>query len=68
MGRVVTLVLVRPDGTVLGAVPKVAVLRLAIIYQRVLDGIEETERRYHEADVPQQLRDAAQRATEEVTR
>jgi hypothetical protein len=46
----------------------IAVLRLAIIYQRFLDGIEQTERRYHEADVPQQLRDAAQLATEEVTR
>ena len=43
----------------------IATLRLAIIYQRFLDGIEQTERRYHEADVPQQLRDAARRATEE---
>ena len=43
----------------------IATLRLAIIYQRFLDGIELTERRYHEADVPQQLRDAARRATEE---
>jgi hypothetical protein len=45
----------------------IAVLRLAIIYQRFLDGIEQTERRYHEADVPQQLRDAAQRASDNVT-
>jgi len=43
----------------------IAALRLAIIYQRFLDGIEQTERRYHEADVPQQLRDAARLATEE---
>ena len=43
----------------------IAVLRLAIIYQRFLDGIEQTERRYHETDVPQQLRDAARRAREE---
>ena len=43
----------------------VATLRLAIIYQRFLDGIEQTERPYHEADVPQQLRDTAQRAREE---
>ena len=43
----------------------IATLRLAIIYQRFLDGIERTERRYHEADVPQQLRDTAQRAREE---
>jgi hypothetical protein len=38
-------------------------LRLAIIYQRFLDGIEQTERRYHEADVPQQLREAARLAS-----
>jgi hypothetical protein len=43
----------------------IAALRLAIIYQRFLDGIEQTERRYHEADVPQQLRDAARLASEE---
>jgi phosphotransferase family enzyme len=43
----------------------IAALRLAIIYQRFLDGIERTERRYHEADVPQQLRDAARLASEE---
>jgi aminoglycoside phosphotransferase (APT) family kinase protein len=43
----------------------IAALRLAIIYQRFLDGIEQTERRYHEADVPQQLREAARLASEE---
>lgn len=37
-------------------------LRLAIIYRRFLDGIEETERHYHRADVPIQLRDAARLA------
>jgi hypothetical protein len=46
-------------------VEPIAVLRLAIIYQRFLDGIEQTERRYHEADVPQQLREAARLAREE---
>jgi hypothetical protein len=43
----------------------IAALRLAIIYQRFLDGIERTERFYHEDDVPQQLRDAARLATAE---
>lgn len=43
----------------------IAALRLAVIYQAFLDGIEQTERRYHEADVPQQLREAARRAIEE---
>ena len=38
-------------------------LRLAMIYQRFLDGIEQTEQVYHRADVPAQLRDAAQLAT-----
>jgi len=33
----------------------VAQMRQAIIYQRFLDGIEETERVYHRADVPQRL-------------
>jgi aminoglycoside/choline kinase family phosphotransferase len=33
-----------------------AALRAAIIYQRFLDGIEPSERRYHEADVPAWLR------------
>ena len=46
----------------------IAPLRLAVIYQAFLDGIEQTERRYHEADVPQQLRDTAQRAIEEWSR
>lgn len=45
----------------------IAVLRLAIIYQRFLDGIEQTERRYHETDVPEQLREAARCAREVVT-
>jgi hypothetical protein len=40
-------------------VQPIAALRLAIIYQRFLDGIEQTERRYHDADVPMQLREAA---------
>jgi hypothetical protein len=48
-----------------GLIEPIATLRLAIIYQRFLDGIEQTERPYHEADVPQQLRDTAQRAREE---
>ena len=43
----------------------IAALRLAIIYQRFLDGIEQTERFYHEDDVPQQLRDAARLAAAE---
>jgi hypothetical protein len=43
----------------------IATLRLAMIYQRFLDGTEQTERRYHEADVPQQLRVTARRASEE---
>jgi phosphotransferase family enzyme len=46
-------------------VEPIAVLRLAIIYQRFLDGIEQTERCYHAADVPEQLRDAARLASEE---
>ena len=46
-------------------VEPIATLRLAIIYQRFLDGIEQTERCYHETDVPQQLRDAARRASTE---
>jgi len=37
-------------------------LRLAMIYQRFLDGIEETERVYHRSDVPAQLHDAARLA------
>jgi hypothetical protein len=43
----------------------IAALRLAIIYRRFLDGIERTERFYHEGDVPQQLRDAARLASAE---
>jgi len=42
-----------------------ALRRLAMIYQRFLDGIEQTERFYHEDDVPQQLRDAARLASAE---
>ena len=42
-------------------------LRLAMIYQRFLDGIEETERVYHRSDVPAQLRDAARIARLERT-
>jgi hypothetical protein len=37
----------------------VAQLRQAIIYQRFLDGIEETERVYHRADVPERLESVA---------
>jgi aminoglycoside/choline kinase family phosphotransferase len=36
----------------------VAALRAAVIYQRFLDGIEPSEYRYHEADVPTWLRRA----------
>lgn len=43
----------------------IAALRLAVIYRRFLDGIEQTEQRYHEADVPAQLREAAHRVSEE---
>jgi aminoglycoside phosphotransferase (APT) family kinase protein len=43
----------------------IAALRLAMIYQRFLDGIEQTERFYHQDDVPQQLRDAARLASAE---
>lgn len=43
----------------------IAALRMAIIYQSFLDGIEQTERIYHEADVPEQLRESARRATVE---
>jgi hypothetical protein len=35
-----------------------AALRAAVVYQRFLDGIEPSERRYHEADVPTWLRRA----------
>ena len=37
----------------------VAEMRQAIIYQRFLDGIEETERVYHRADVPERLESVA---------
>jgi aminoglycoside phosphotransferase (APT) family kinase protein len=37
-------------------VPAVAALWRALVYRRFLDGIERTERDYHEADVPTQLR------------
>lgn len=43
----------------------IAALRLAMIYQAFLDGIEQTEQLYHVADVPRQLREAARRANEE---
>jgi len=46
-------------------VQPIAELRLAVIYQCFLDGIEQSERRYHEADVPRQLHEAARRANEE---
>jgi hypothetical protein len=51
--------------TAVGLIEPIATLRMAMIYQRFLDGIEQTERPYHEADVPQQLRDTAQRARAE---
>jgi hypothetical protein len=37
----------------------VAQLRQAIIYQRFLDGIEESEHVYHRADVPERLASVA---------
>ena len=37
----------------------VALMRQAIIYQRFLDGIEESERVYHREDVPERLRSVA---------
>jgi hypothetical protein len=37
----------------------VAALRQALVYQRFLDGIEASEQRYHELDVPDWLRRAA---------
>ena len=46
-----------------GLVVPIAALRLAILYQRFLDGIEQSERHYHESDVPDQLRDAARLAS-----
>jgi hypothetical protein len=53
MDRLVTLVLVRSDGMTLGALPSFSA------------STPWTERRYHETDVPQQLRDTAPRAIEE---
>jgi Ser/Thr protein kinase RdoA (MazF antagonist) len=44
-----------------------AALRMAIVYQAFLDGIEQTERIYHEADVPEQLRETVRRAALERT-
>ena len=35
-------------------------LRLAIIYRKLLNGIEKTERGYHRADVPERLRRVAE--------
>lgn len=49
-------------------VEPIAALRLAVVYRRFLDGIEQTEQRYHEADVPRQLRDAARLASAERLR
>ena len=49
-------------------VEPIASLRLAMIYQRFLDGIEATEQIYHRADVPAQLRDAARLSTSPGTR
>lgn len=49
----------------IGLVEPIATLRLAIMYQRFLDGIEQSERRYHETDVPDQLRETARLASEE---
>jgi hypothetical protein len=43
-------------------------LRLAIIYQRFLDGIEETEQIYHRTDPPDQLREAARLASLDLER
>ena len=40
----------------------VAQMRQAIIYQRFLDGIEECERVYHRADVPERLGVASRHA------
>lgn len=51
-----------------GSVVPLGALRLAMVYQRFLDGIEQTEQPYHEADVPARLRDAARLAKEERSR
>ena len=52
-------------GRAVALIEPLGALRLAIIYQRFLDGIEQTERRYHEADVPEQLGIAARLAKAE---
>lgn len=49
----------------IGLVVPIATLRLAIVYQRFLDGIEQTEQIYHASDVPDELRDAARLALDE---
>jgi hypothetical protein len=41
----------------------IAALRRAVIYQRFLDGIETSERRYHASDVPDWLRAALRSAS-----
>jgi Ser/Thr protein kinase RdoA (MazF antagonist) len=41
-----------------GVIPPIAALRQALIYRAFLDGIEATERVYHEGDVPAWLRRA----------
>jgi hypothetical protein len=56
----------RPDSDPVRAarlVAPIAALRQAIIYQCFLDGIEPSEHRYHEADVPQWLRRALRAAS-----
>lgn len=56
----------RPDSDPIRAarlVAPIAALRQAIIYQCFLDGIEPSEHRYHEADVPQWLRRALRAAS-----
>jgi hypothetical protein len=45
----------------------VAALRQALIYRGFLDGIEPSERRYHELDVPLWLRRAVAEATTPAT-
>jgi hypothetical protein len=41
----------------------IAALRAALVYQGFLDGIEPSERPYHEADVPACLRQAVRSAS-----
>jgi hypothetical protein len=45
-------------------VPPIAALRRAVVYQRFLDRIEPSERRYHRSDVPDWLRAALETAGE----